>query len=293
MIPLLILSLAAASPKADARRAFEEGTEALSTGRFADAVSDFERCLNLAKRPPCAFNLAVAHRGTGDVLAAEQVLMGLLTGTWGRLAKTRRRQVTALLQETRKQVATLEVRLTAEAGPTVRLDGELVAANEKLRVNPGERAVLVTADRFQSIERTVTLKPGKQEVISLELIPIPGANLGTLIVETSSATDRIEVEGIGVSVGSYNQALEPGTYRLRVSGDGELREQSIEIEPGATLRMSVDLREKASVLSSPWFWVGTALVAAGSVGAVLLLTQDEAPPLVEDDRFGVTEALRR
>ncbi|MEO1171061.1 MAG: hypothetical protein AAFX94_03270, partial [Myxococcota bacterium] len=195
-------------------------------------------------------------------------------------------------EETRSQVAVLKVELPNAVVPTLRIDGEIVGVDEEIRVNPGNHALLATAERYRDLERTVSLEPGARKTLSLALEPVPGATRGTLIVETTSATDRIEVEGVGVSVGHYNSTLEAGSYRLRVSGDGEVREQGIEIEPGATLKVSIDLRDGASVLSSPWFWAGTALIAAGSVGAVLFFTREEAPPLVEDDRFGVIEALR-
>ncbi len=295
---LLAITVLGADERERARDAFESGTEALSTGRFVEAAADFQRCLDLAKSPPCAFNLAVALRGTGDVIAAEGVLEALLTGQWGPLARKRRRQVQKLLDETREQVALLSLVLTPKELPvTVRLDGEIILdgsppSRAPLRVNPGAHVLLVSAEAHVPVERKLMLEAGAQQSVALALEPVPVPTTGTLIVETTSATDRVEVEGIGVSVGGYTGELEVGTYRLRVSGDGETQEQEIVVEAGSTLRVAVDLQEERSVLASPWFWAGAALVAAGSVGAVLYFTRDEAPPVLRDDVFDVTEALR-
>lgn len=294
----MALSLFSADARQDARRAFEAGTEALSTGRFVNAASDFQRCLELAKSPPCAFNLAVAFRGTGDMLGAERVLEALLTGQWGALPRNRRRQVRTLLDETRAQIAALALVVSPSASVTVRLDGEVVATGAlkptvPLRVNPGNHVLLVTADRHEPAEHNLVVAPGATESLSVVLKPLPEITVGTLIVETRSATDRVEVEGVGVSVGGYEGQLKAGQYRLRVSGDGETREQMVVVEAGSTLRLAVDLQDEPSVFSSPWFWAGAALVAASSVGAVLYLTRDDAPPVIRDDVFDVTEALRR
>lgn len=275
-----------------ARKAYESGAQALSTGRFAEAIGHFERCLEFQPRPPCAFNLAVAQRGSGDLLAAEENLKALIGGRWGRLPKTRRAEVRSFLQETTQNVATLELAIDAPVDFVVRLDGEQVAYGASpLRVNPGSHVVLVSADRYETIERAVELAPGESQSLALTLQPTRAALFGTLIVETENATDRIEVEGVGSSVGSYSGDLPPGRYTIRVTGEGGLQERAVDVEAGSTLRVALD-GDESSLLSNPWFWAGTGVAVAGAVLAIIFFASEDAPPVVTSPNFPVTETLR-
>jgi serine/threonine protein kinase len=51
------------------------GTEAYQSGRYADAVDAFEKAYALSARPEIVFNLAQAHRMSGDVAGARDLLV--------------------------------------------------------------------------------------------------------------------------------------------------------------------------------------------------------------------------
>lgn len=288
--------VSARKAKPKARKAYEDGTRALSTGRFADAIRHFERCLEAAERPPCAFNLAVAHRGTGDFISARRVLTQLVDGRWGSLPAKRRDQARSLLQETEAQISTMRLMIVGDAETvTVRIDGEQSYVGDassaiEFEGNPGLHTLLVSSPMFKTMEERVRLDPGVAAELTLELTPTRAAQIGRVVLEATSATDRVEIVGVGSGVGRYERELRPGTYQVRVDGDGGSQERTIEVEAGATLRVRLEAQRNRSLLRSPWFWAGTGLVVAGSVAAFFLLQDEE--PLVTGT-VDVVETLRR
>jgi hypothetical protein len=187
----LALTLTASRTRADdadeARVLFEEADAALDEGRFAAARDLLRRSIAAQPQRAAAFNLAVALRGTGELSSSIDVFEQLLHGAYGELEPERREQVLRLLEEVRREVATLHVRACGAPEISVRLDGVLRATladsrprelcgEADLSADPGEHIVRFDAPRATSVEQRVVLARGGRERVSvtLELLPEEG-----------------------------------------------------------------------------------------------------------------------
>jgi serine/threonine protein kinase len=126
--PLLLLLLSAppaiaGEDEALARRWFDEGRHALSTGRFAEARDLFRQSLEKVPKVGSAFNLAVALRGTGESMAAVAVLDRLLAKELGPLQKAQREEAEALRRQTQAEIGVVLLRDPSPPNLNLKLDG--------------------------------------------------------------------------------------------------------------------------------------------------------------------------
>ena len=111
----------------------------------------------------------------------------------------------------------------------------------------------------------VDLAPGakQQLVVRADEHPLPAR----LVVDTNVGSATVSIDGRVVARGSFDAPLGAGSHRVRVDADGYQRfERRLELAPGTTERLNVQLDEQSSgVLSTWWFWTGAAVLVAGSV----------------------------
>ena len=298
---LLVPAVAAAAPssadQAEAKRLFEEGKEAMSVGRFSEARGRFKKSLELVPKASAAFNLAVALRGMGQPKEAHDVLQALLGGKYGELPKERRGQVQSLADEARRDVARLAIAVKGAPRASVLVDGARmgdVRAGQKLTLdlNPGERVVTVSAKLRETVERRVTLAPGKAEAIEIDLPLSREARRATLVLVAPSPKHHLELVGIAQADGKLERRLDPGTYTVRITSDEGSRESKVVLRPATRHVVELDPPRADSMFSSPWFWTVTGAVVVGaSVGGYFLLRPKTEDP-VKDPVFGVTETLQ-
>jgi hypothetical protein len=281
----------------EARRLFERGKEALRVGRFRDARADFERSLELVKKPSAAFNLAVALRGMGLAVEARRVLAQLLAGEYGELPAERRSAVKQLAREVRREIARLVVEIRGGPEAAVRVDGEhagSVASGRPLdmEVNPGRHVITLSARLYRTIERRVTVGSGRTLRLSETLALSAAARLATLIVSSEDPTHTVEIVGVAAATGRVERRLAPGSYEVRVRSRDGLRSSQVTLTPGTKHRIVLD-SPGVSVLDSPWFWIAAGTVVTGAaVGGFLLLRDRERDPIT-DPEFQVVQTLRR
>lgn len=306
----LVLSLAAlsfvtpllvASPHAyaqeSARERFAAGMEALDAGRFRDAATAFERSFELEPRLPTAFNWALALRGLGEAIAAEQLYQRLLDGELGPLRPRDRASVEALRDEVRATIGELRLSLEGPASLSAleaRLDGEVIATSlgsVSLRVDPGEHVIVVVALDHESVERRFTTEGGAVTPIALRLVPSVDERPSTLLLRSNEPDTYFVVEGHGEGAAPFRAELPPGRYDVIVRGAHGERTTEVEVPAGRRLAISLDPPER-SVLRRPWFWVVTGVVVAGIVAGAVAVSriEREAPPL-ENEVFPPVFAL--
>jgi hypothetical protein len=301
----LVVSASVLSPRAvaapnegepnDAQALFEQGKDAMSVGRFAEAERLFQRSLELVPKASAAFNLAVARRGMGKPKEAHDTLLDLLAGRYGPLPEDRRAQTQELARETQRDVATLVVSMKGAPVAEVRVDGARIGdvqggAELRTPINPGEHLVTLSAKLRDTAERTVAVGPGKTSRIATTMTLSREARRATLVLVAELPSDEVEIVGAGRGRGSVERKLDPGRYRIRVISPNGTRTSTIDLEPATSHRVVLE-SPHASLLSSPWFWAATAVVAGGAVTSYFLLRDHERDP-VGDPVFGVTETLR-
>jgi hypothetical protein len=279
----------------DAQALFEQGKDAMSVGRFAEAERLFQRSLELVPKASAAFNLAVARRGMGKPKEAHDTLLDLLAGRFGPLPDDRRAQTEELARETERDVATLIVAMKGAPVAEVRMDGARVgdvAEGRELRttVNPGEHLVTLSAKLRDTAERAIAVGPGRTGRVAAALTLSREARRATLVLVAELPSDEVEIVGAGRGRGTLERKLDPGPYTVRViSASGE-RTSTVELLPATSHRVVLE-SPRASLIASPWFWTAAAVVAGGAVASYFLLRDHERDP-VGDPVFGVTETLR-
>jgi hypothetical protein len=297
LVAALVLGSHAASraeaQQGDARALFEQASEALDTGRFAEARDLLRRSLDLTPNPATAFNLAVALRGTGETLASVSTFDDLLGGRYGRISGSQRAEAGRLRAQTRAEVAVLHIVARGADRIEVRVDGRRIGVLEDgerraHEVDPGPRVVTASAPRRETVERRLELARGSSERVELELLP---SGSGELVVEAIYPEDVLEIVGVGRATGTLRREVPPGDYEVVVSGPAGRRESLVTVEPGQTLRVRLE-RERASAWTSPWLWTGVGAAVAGLIVAGVLLLGDRVEDPIQDPVYGVVAALR-
>lgn len=225
-IALLSVELLGAPPARaqdddEARSLFDRGTTAVHEGRFADARIDLERSLTLAPRAPTAFNLVVALRGMGQLVAASDVCEGLLAGRYGEIAPAQRAEAMPLCDAARAGVAQLAVRVGGEATLEIRIDGLAVgeaAPGELVEqdLDPGAHVVTIVSAGHAPIDRAIELEPGART--ELELVgpaPRPASSdpdLGLVIGLSAGGAALVAAIVIVAVVASSSQRSNDGDY---------------------------------------------------------------------------------
>jgi hypothetical protein len=305
---LTITSLTAASAAApfapaqqqaadEALRLFERGKEALRVGRFRNARADFERSLDLVKKPSAAFNLAVALRGMGLAMEAHGVLSLLLKGKYGHLPAERRSGVEELAREVSREIATLIVDVRRDPEAAVRIDGEhagTAAPGRPLeaKLNPGTHVITLSARLHDTVERRVRVGSGRSVRLSEALEPSATAGDAKLVVSSENPRDTVEIVGVAAAKGRIERRLAPGRYEVRVRDEDDVRSSRITLLPGTEHRIMLDA-PRPNLFQSPWFWVAAGTLAAGLAGGAYLLLRDRQREPVEDPEFKIVQTLQR
>ncbi|MEM6531080.1 MAG: hypothetical protein AAF654_00585 [Myxococcota bacterium] len=112
--------------------------------------------------------------------------------------------------------------------------------------------------------------------------------IAKVTLDVDGFTESVEIVGHGAVKPGAPTPLNPGRYTARAAsssasvetefalGDGEQRTVRIELRAVAPPPTEAPPEERSSYWSSPWLWGSVALVAATSVG-VLLILDDEEP----------------
>jgi hypothetical protein len=289
--------LAKPSPEVEARELFDRGKAAMGRGRFDEARDLFQRSLDLVPKASAAFNLAVALRGMGKPKQSADLLARMLQGKYGELPADRRSEVESLAKEARADIATLQISARGADRIDVRVDGVLVSSitsgrNVSIQVNPGERVVTFSANKRSPVERRVSVAPGKSAKVSAALTLSRAGRLARLVVVAQNGKDDVEIEGVGRGRGRLDRRLDPGRYLIRVHSTKGSRESWVALEPATEHRVELETPSE-SLLSSPWLWVGAAVVVTGAVVSGYFLLQDRERDPVTDPEHGIVQTLRR
>ncbi len=109
-----------------------------------------------------------------------------------------------------------------------------------MQLAPGPYVVKITDERFEAIEREVTVPPGDAAEVELE----PRATLGTLsirVVDEAGDPDTADLFVDGrKQKGTGPWPLKPGKHRLLAKKNGKtLLDQEVEVEAGDELDIDV------------------------------------------------------
>lgn len=264
------------TPEAQARADFDEGVRLARALRWPEALAAFERSRARVDRPNTALNVAVALRQLGRLRAARQALRECLAMPQTAADPELARDAALLLGVVTDAIA--GVTLAVEPpDATVRVDGEVVASSRVVELDPGERALTVSAPGHAEERLTLTLRPGERAVREVRLRALPARV--DVSVTPSDASLYVNEVLLGRGVARWEGAA--GTLRLRASwADHTDVTRELVVAPGAVMTERVTLSLTTRPLyARPWFWGGIALgaaVVAGVTTAIVLSTQTGA-----------------
>lgn len=182
----LAASPAAAAPKADddakvaARALARKGYELYDAESYEQAIKSLQDAEQLYHAPTLVFMLAKAHAKLGKLIEARALFQKVADEKLAPSASAdfRKAQASARqeLASLKPQIPTLRLTITGAAGRAlaVKLDGRLLPAAEldhPLEQNPGSHALSVTPAGGPELTRALTLKPGEQSDVVIQLPP--------------------------------------------------------------------------------------------------------------------------
>ncbi len=275
--------------EAEAIRLFEEGVRLLDQRRFGEAADLLTRSRAIRETASALYNLGLAHRGMGRYRAAladfEEFRRIAAAGN------PATGQAAAIMAELRAALG--QVRLVVRGGATdVQVDEEHVGSADDLYqvdVDPGAHIVRASRPGYRPAERPVQLGRGERVEVELDASsdPLPAS----LVVDAGHPEAEILIDGEVAGTGRFERIVPARSYAVEVRAPGrEPQRRVVDLRPGARERVGFALGEESGrasgeesgLLGSWWFWAGAALVVAGGVAGVLVLTEDE-PKAPEPD----------
>ena len=307
-ITLLISLLAATAsaqeedPKlAEARAAFEAGTEHVVKAQWADALVAFERAAKLRPHAVTSFNIAACERAMGRYARAQRTFERALIendaagGT--QLADSVKAEIKGYIQE----LAGILVRVRVTLIPTdarIAIDGRPLAVTKTPQgfvgiagvrdSGPGERApakgfVLVldpglhvlTLSRkgFEDSIVRRTFRRSDSATLRLELDRLPAI----LRIQSNEKGAIASVDGRDVGPTPVEVLRPAGRHRVSVAKEGfDDFETRVTVRSGeqALVRAPLEPREP-TIWERWWFWTTAGVVVTGTVLASYFLTRPE------------------
>ncbi len=251
---------------------FQEGNKALQTGRFHEARDLLKKAHLSAQGVGTAFNLAVALRGTGEVVECHQLFAQLLQGKFGPVRPKVRKQAQMVSGECLQTIAHLEV--TADQAGMLWVNGvqrgPLVGARpSSLELNPGTHLITIRDQGLLLSETRVELGRGERKEVNLSL-SLPKA---TLLVRSEAQEGWVQIVGQGKAQGQLKRVLPPGEYTAQLLVDEQVQvEKKLVLKPAQQQELLLS-SSPDSVFEQAWFWwaaAGVAVVAGGVVAGIAL-----------------------
>jgi tetratricopeptide (TPR) repeat protein len=277
----LLAAPAAARADDDPAELFAQAVTLLQGARHLEALALLERVRAARETAAVAFNLAVAQRALGRPLDAIASLERYLRLAGDRIDDARRAEVTERVRELRASVATVTVRVRAPGAVAVTLDGEPyprarwgVAAP----MNPGRHVFRLTGSGLQPLEVARDIPAGATREVDLR--PEPVDVVTRLAVTASVPGVEVLVDGLLVAAGPYDARIAPGRHAVEVRARGYAPyAASLDIEPGAAVRVHAPMTPDVPLTGRWWFWTGLSALAVGAVVGVVVAAASgtEAP----------------
>jgi hypothetical protein len=259
---------AAASPKekAEARTLVNEAKKAMKEKRFADAEKALRRADGLDTAPQTKLDLAAALTEEGKLVEASRVLHGITDGTVVSPATKRiHDQVKKVLAQIEPRIPWIQVDVggpSAGAALTT-IDGKDTDASNEVPFDAGDHQVAVSADGFESVEKTVSLREGAHEHVHLDLTPIakpvaPKAAGGS----KAPAIVFFSLGGAGLIVGGA-----AGIAALMQTRDARAQCTGNVCPPSAAA--AIDRSKLSGTISTAGFIAGGVGVGAGIIALIV------------------------
>ena len=282
LVVALAAPTAARAQSADPSALFAEAVTLLQGARHLEALELLARVRAQRETPAVLYNMAIAQRALGRPLDAIGSLRRYLTLAGDRIDDARRAEVNSRIDELRATLATVTVSVRAASeGVSVTLDGDAFARARwgvAAPLNPGRHVFRLTGPGVQPLELVRDVAPGS--TVTYDLVPEPIDVVTRLAVTASVAEAEVSVDGLLVGNGRYDARINPGRHAVEVRAREWLPySASLDIAPGASVRVHAQLRPDVPLTRRWWFWTGVGALAVGAVTAIVFAVASgtEAP----------------
>lgn len=261
---------------AEARTLFDQGITAADAGRYADAVTAFERSQSLRSSPVVLHNLAMAYRGVGRLQDAVSAFERYLQNPGPRATPANIAEMQRNLEAVRAEIPQLRFAVQP-ASATVQLDGRVIADRAvPLSLDPGRHVVEVNADDHRSFRVEFDLQRAERRLVEATLEQLPTD--GRIAIDSNVANARIAVDDTFVGTQLASVTATPGEHTVVVTAPGyrPLR-RTVQVGRHGVSRVTMVLQRTPGLPT----WAIVSIVA-GSVVAVAGITTVVA--VIADDR---------
>lgn len=200
---ILLVSVSALAEGAPSDDPFEQGLELQEQGKFADALSAFQRARAKNPTPMVALHVAECEAATGRLARAEEHLRGLVAapireGSPAAFYATQA-QASVELDKVSPRVAHLRIRVSSSLDDDLSLAVDGIAVDpahraEPQAVDPGVHEIVATAGRDRRASATVRVREGQ----TAEAVLVWG--IATLDAERWQSSHGVRAAGIGVLI---------------------------------------------------------------------------------------------
>lgn len=254
-----------------------DGDAAMTEGRFAEALSAYERGAAIEPSPILDYNRGRALQALGRNADALLLLERFQREADPEL-RARVPKLDALLSSVRARVGTLKIECNV-AGARVRVGGRPVAAGAfpaSLKVDAGLREISVEADGFVAAKRSIDVPAEGSTTVALRLERLDRASTLRIISDVVGA--RVSIDGAFVGQVPLELTLSPGAHRVRVDKGGyESNESQVVVRRNEWRQVKIDLESGAPIYARWWLWTGVGVAAAATTLAIIALTTERAP----------------
>jgi len=310
---------AEADPKiAEARQAFDEGSALVTKGDWAEALSAFERSMELRPHPVTRYNIAIAERALGQYTRAQASLRAAMASSGAEtLPSPLVDQANVFLGEIDQLLGSLTLTV-APQGAVIAVDGRpldpvegasagkarfiagtlapgvgtaITGGGLEILLDPGVHVIVFKRKGFSEVALNRTIKPGAASTENIQLDQLPAS----IRVTASQPKARVTVDGVDVGFAPVDVSRPPGSYKVEVSKDGRVPfSTKITLEPGADAKLNAPLPARSkTVLERWWFWTGASVLVTGvAVGTYFAVRPKPQRPAVNGGTLGWAIDLR-
>jgi hypothetical protein len=267
---LAVPGVAVAQSASDKERAAElkkKGDAAMVSLRYDEAIEAYTKAHEITGDPALLYNRGRALQGLGNFPEALEQLEAFKSQASASL-KARVPALESLITEVREKIATVLVTSNAK-GARILVRSKVVGTTPlggQIRLNAGEALIEVEAEGYLPFKKTVDL-PGGGE-IEIEAKLKLKTKMGLLTVRSPVAGARVFIDGKAAGNVPAERSLPAGPHKIVVERDGyETAETTAVVNAGDKKQISIELKEKTSLVKRWWFWASIGAVVVG--GAVV------------------------
>ena len=247
----------------EARRRFDHAVRLMQGGAWQEAIPELDAVRAIMTTLPVLYNLGLAHRAVGHVLAARGAFDEFLQRGGDAVSAERRTEVQGFLDALNASVAHVALHVDPRAA-AVMIDGsERTGDLARIEIDPGRHVVTARMEGHQPETREFEAPRGASVSVTLTLTRIRAT--GHLRVESAPREATILVDRLPVGAGVAEVELPAGPHTVDVQARGfHPFHRAIVLAAGSLVPLHARL-EPQRITERAWFWV------AVGVGAVALI----------------------